>query len=1406
MEKQLQQLHLLYQEIENLLQNSIGNPIYVQSKIQKGFAKLEIGKKLFLKFILKEKLKLSKTDRTGKDGNNELMILDLYTKYPSYLDEAFLIKMENNKIINTYNREYDTKQIAEQLYFIYNKKSKKDDKSFANLQINNYNVKEGVIFPLTPMQKILRNLMNAETPYKGLILIHGTGVGKTCTAIQIAENLKDFVTKMKTKIFVIRFDEFKRQIFENRKLRKGENVNLQCTGDTYIKEIENVKSVKDSIIECKDGDESQCAKVEKVINKQINKYYDGYSTPYQWARMIQKILKSKTRGLSGLEKHQKMIKVIRDTFNNSVLIIDEAHNLRNIGNTISKVDKEVKGKNTADTNIEELSIIIDKKDDNKLDINSNKINNKNRKNRKNKDKNDKIEGETDEGVNFITKILQNVLLYSQNMRLILLSATPMYDKPEDIIPLLNFLRMNDKSPNIKRSQIFDKDGNITNSGKKVLKDVSTGYISYVRGNNPLDFPIRLEADVNIPNKLIDLKQYPELDILGKKIAKKDRIKYMKLVKCPLNITHQNTLLSIIGLDQTKTDKQDKENNKDLGSVKEDYSQEEFNLENEEVVEKNFSVAYNTEIQMSNFMYQTLRESGSQPQYCYGEKGFNSICKKLPRKYTFKFEDEDMGKRFVGDGLKKHGPKLYECIQNIEKCDGPVFVYTYYTFGGVLPMAFALEMLGYTRYGGIEPLLSNKHKSNDKKGEYIIYTGDTQLRKGATKFFNLRQNMIKNKKVKVVIASKKGSEGLNLFGFREIHLLDPWHNINLLEQTIGRVIRRQSHHHLPPEKRNVVVYMYSTVMSGDKKNMESIDMRVYRICEKKALLSLDVLNILKRNAVDCNITKAINYRSKTDYNKLLPCLTSHNKEILYNPADNDINKLYSVEDYTCFSDEYKKNLSKVGFKNIIEDIDKQNAMLDKTLIHYDIEIKNILTIFKNILIKNYNLHRNDSINLIKDILPEKEKDNKELIINIYDVVIENLINTTLQLNISINDKYVFGKIIKVKLPNNDEVLRISPLYNQNPDISMYEQYYDYMLFLSTINIENNSKLVRKKKLMTSKNPYIFKPVNVINLEELIKDLANIKSKFVKSQDLNYKNILLSYQNDIDNVLYKESNDKELLLSSAKSKINELPLEVFETSLNITNIYGFNELHKYIFDKLLINEKLFLLQNLVFRIKNKDKLVLTEKILLNIIQFNLVNKNEFLMSMSDTLNKVKSQYYANYIRNSDLLYGFIIADFDNLYLYKFNEELLKKTDMTKSDNLDIKSFFTQDKIKLKSLMSKRWKILSKQNLNNIYCHNAYSKSIYLKPTFKITDYAGKGYKKSVKGVNCNSNKLGQIINYIHKLDPKFKVGKVKNKRKMCNDLELISRIKHNSENPDLTAPGITLYFLSPEEYYIRNYYQQ
>ena len=46
-------------------------------------------------------------------------------------------------------------------------------------------------FSLLTHQKIVRDYMNLFTPYRGLLLFHGLGSGKTCTSIAIAEGMKD---------------------------------------------------------------------------------------------------------------------------------------------------------------------------------------------------------------------------------------------------------------------------------------------------------------------------------------------------------------------------------------------------------------------------------------------------------------------------------------------------------------------------------------------------------------------------------------------------------------------------------------------------------------------------------------------------------------------------------------------------------------------------------------------------------------------------------------------------------------------------------------------------------------------------------------------------------------------------------------------------------------------------------------------------------------------------------------------------------------------------------------------------------------------------------------------------------------------------------------------------------------
>ena len=238
------------------------------------------------------------------------------------------------------------------------------------------------------------------------------------------------------------------------------------------------------VINCKLGNKYDCTKLERIIKKQIAKYYEFY-TPFTWAKMVEKLIDSKTNKLFGLQKKKKTIEVIRNLFNDTLLIIDEAHNLRDSSTNSS--DKDNKKENDKSTN---------------EDI---------------KNKKDKV----------VPPVLNKVLLYSQNLRLLLLSATPMYDKPSNILTLLNYMLLNDNRPILTENEIFDKDYNIKSKlAEQKIINASRGYISYIRGNDPINFPLRLSAKYNIPNKILNLKKYPNYDITDKKL--KTKINYFRI--------------------------------------------------------------------------------------------------------------------------------------------------------------------------------------------------------------------------------------------------------------------------------------------------------------------------------------------------------------------------------------------------------------------------------------------------------------------------------------------------------------------------------------------------------------------------------------------------------------------------------------------------------------------------------------------------------------------------------------------------------------------------------------------------------------------------------------------------------------------------------------------------------------
>ena len=1271
----IDKLNDTYAKLNELILNS-DNIQYNNKKIQSKFSELDAIK-----------IQIAKLNTTTDDIK---LIRDKV--FPTIQAETFNI----SNLTKLYEGIYDTNDIAKKLYKQY---SQEPDKANATGLLDR--IIDESVWKLTPIQKLLRNFMATNTPYKGLFIVHGTGVGKTCTAVTIAENLKGFIAENEKKIYVIREDEFKRQMFDINKVAKGKPA-LQCTGESYLDEIKKHNpSAVDNILGCMEGHKDDCHRIEKMIKREINKHYE-FSSAIIWARKIHKKLESKTRNLTGPDKHRKRVEIIRLLFNDSALIIDEAHNLRNIG--------------ADETN-----------------HNSN--------------------GDDNTDGNLTMTILMDVLFYSQNMRLILLSATPMYDKPTDIFPLLNFLLTNDKRPKLNEADFFDKNNNLIN--EKMFLDKIKGYISYIRGNDPIDFPIRLNADVNLnADEFINIAKYPAKDIYGKPIE--NRVQHLKLIECKLSMDHQNVLLKHINVKDT------------LSSGNADNADKEDRLANleayvDDLEDNRFSVAYGTEIRISSFIYQTLEESGGATETCYGDRGLRAVTKKMQRQLTYYFKDEDYALRFKGDNLRNYGPKIWSCLQNVLNSTGPVYIYMTFTAAGIIPMAFALEMAGFVRYNGEKELLQSKHKDSQYRGEYIIYTGDPLLKKGAEHYFNLRERMIDEPNVKVVLSSKVGSEGLNLFGFREIHILDPWHNMNLIEQTIGRVIRYKSHAFMKnPAERNVTVYMYATSMNGKYKDRESIDLHIYAIAESKAIKAGRVEKLLKAGAIDCSITKPINYRPPELYKTPIILVTSTGKIIKHHIYDEPFSKdtLYMENsNYTCSIDKNASHDAKAHPAKLIGDL---FGNIEK----YEIELREIVGAVTAILRENMNMLETDIMTLIESAFQNSKTMDVKLVNDIYTYIIEYF-NTA---DVIILDKY--GRRARISvimvdgLAGKQGILRLLPLsyFDKNMPSTKQDLRSLYSSMPGTLNIKK-----------TVKN------VNIYNYIALLK---KDKHLLLEREDLDYNNILNKFASVVNFIVNKVD-----VTDTEKSAITD----IFDTNIEVTTTRGYNELYKAIFDRLLYIEKLFLVQNIILKIKNHMRLTSVENHIYHAIRFLIVHEYEIYKSY-DTHISNTDLFTADYITHPELLYGFVIAEYNKLSLFRYEQI---------PDEYNIKLLFHEDKTKLTSFINKRWGLMQTQIRHDLFGFMIYTKNASLPPLFKITDYFTRGKKKSVKGVTCGSKQVSEINTYFKVLDPERKLityKSIKSRKIVCNDLELLFRIKNSWNVHKMYEPRYVYYFLCPEEYAI------
>lgn len=87
-------------------------------------------------------------------------------------------------------------------------------------------------------------------------------------------------------------------------------------------------------------------------------------------------------------------------------------------------------------------------------------------------------------------LLRDMVSMAENIKLIVMSATPMFNRANEVVDIINLLRLADGRDAIEESTVFDpKTGDLINAD--ALAAACRGYVSYVKGVDMSEFPTRV---------------------------------------------------------------------------------------------------------------------------------------------------------------------------------------------------------------------------------------------------------------------------------------------------------------------------------------------------------------------------------------------------------------------------------------------------------------------------------------------------------------------------------------------------------------------------------------------------------------------------------------------------------------------------------------------------------------------------------------------------------------------------------------------------------------------------------------------------------------------------------------------------------------------------------------------------
>lgn len=264
-----------------------------------------------------------------------------------------------------------------------------------------------------------------------------------------------------------------------------------------------------------------------------------------------------------------------------------------------------------------------------------------------------------------------------------------------------------------------------------------------------------------------------------------------------------------------------------------------------------------------------------------------------------------------ESLKTYSPKMLQMLKDLKESVGEKgafrnqFIYSQYrSLEGLGIFGLILEANGFQRYRVIKQAGGDWIEDPEMKPDVPAYAmfvgGEEEEREIYRQIFNqsysdtfpqsLKDQLERSeKRLCVFMASSAGAEGITLANVRNVSIMEPYWNPARIDQVIGRAIRICSHAKLPKEERNVIVKLYMSVFSREQStspdgpNITPIrtndlvlkrydvetpvetfmtsDEFLYEVAYEKSRIIKSISHLLKQAAVDCEIHRTLHAKEK-----------------------------------------------------------------------------------------------------------------------------------------------------------------------------------------------------------------------------------------------------------------------------------------------------------------------------------------------------------------------------------------------------------------------------------------------------------------------------------------------------------------------------------------------------------------